>query len=66
MRPLSSYFAHDALPTLDNFMKQTKKARVFRRTQAVREVVAGQTIKAVCETFHFTKGVENYYVSHPL
>lgn len=31
MRPLSSHFAHDALHTLDSFMKQTKKARVFRR-----------------------------------
>lgn len=46
MRPLSSHFAHDALPTLDAFIKQTKKARVFRRAQAVRQVVAGQTVKA--------------------
>jgi len=54
MRPLSSHFAHDALPTLDAFIKQTKKARVFRRAQAVRQVVAGQTVKAVSNTFEFT------------
>src|SRR5918999_6532888 len=54
MRPLSSQFAHDALPTLDLFMKPAKATRVFRRAQAVREVAAGQTVKAVSETFHFT------------
>ena len=54
MRPLSSHFAHDALPTLDAFIKQTKKARVFRRAQAVRQVVAGQTVKAVSNAFEFT------------
>src|ERR671916_884087 len=54
MRPLSSSFPDDSLSTLDLFMKQTKATRVFRRAQAVREVVAGQTVKAVSETFHFT------------
>jgi transposase len=54
MRPLNSHFAHHALPTLDAFMKHAKAARVFRRAQAVREVVAGQTVKAVSDTFHFT------------
>ena len=54
MRPLSSHFAHDALHILDSFLKQTKKARVFRRAQAVRAVVAGQTVKAVSATFQFT------------
>ena len=54
MRPLNSHFAHDALPTLDTFMKHAKEARVFRRAQAVREVVAGQTVKAVSSTFHCT------------
>ena len=54
MRPLSSHFAHDALPTLETFLKHSKEARVFRRAQAVREVVAGQTIKAVSNLFHFT------------
>ena len=62
MRPLSSHFAHDALPTLDAFMKQMKKARVFRRAQAVREVVDGQTVKAVSETFHFTNSALRKWV----
>jgi transposase len=62
MRPLSSHFAHDALPTLDAFMKQIKKARVFRRAQAVREVVDGQTVKAVSETFHFTNSALRKWV----
>jgi transposase len=53
MRPLNSHFSHHALPTLDTLMKYSKEARVFRRAQAVREVVAGQTVKAVSDTFHF-------------
>ena len=41
MRTLKLHFPDDALPTLDAFLKQTKEARVFRRAQAVREVVQG-------------------------
>ena len=62
MRPLNSQFAHDALPTLDLFMKQAKATRVFRRAQAVREVAAGQTVKAVSETFHFTNSALRKWV----
>ena len=62
MRPLSSSFPHEALPTFDTFMKQTKETRVFRRAQAVREVAAGQTVKAVCETFHFTNSALRKWV----
>jgi hypothetical protein len=43
MRTLKLHFPDDALPTLDNFLKQTKEARVFRRAQAVRDVVQGQS-----------------------
>ena len=53
MRPLNSLFADDALSTLDTLMKHAKEADVFRRAQAVREVVAGQTVKAVSTTFRF-------------
>src|SRR5215831_1097649 len=52
MRPLKSHFPDHALPTLDTLLKQTKAARVFRRAQAVREVVAGHHINAVSEAFH--------------
>ena len=62
MRPLHSHFAHDALPTLDTFMKHSKEARVFRRAQAVREVVAGQTVKAVSSTFRFTNSALRKWV----
>ena len=49
MRPLKSHFPDHALTTLDTMLKQTKAARVFRRAQAVREVVAGHHINAVSE-----------------
>jgi transposase len=62
MRPLNSHFTLDALPTLDTFMKHSKEARVFRRAQAVREVVAGQTVKAVSDTFHFTNSALRKWV----
>ena len=44
MRTLKLHFPDDALPTLDTFVKQTREARVFRRAQAVREVVKGQRL----------------------
>ena len=62
MRPLNSHFAHDALPTLDTLMKHAKEARVFRRAQAVREVAAGHTVKAVSDTFRFTNSALRKWV----
>jgi transposase len=43
-------------------MKHSKEARVFRRAQAVREVVTGQTVKAVSSTFHFTNSALRKWV----
>ena len=54
MRTLKLHFPDDVLPTLDTFLKQTKEARVFRRAQAVREVVKGQRLQTVSDTLHFT------------
>ena len=54
MRTLKLHFPDDALSTLDTFLKQTKEARVFRRAQAVREVVKGQRLQTVSETLAFT------------
>src|SRR3989441_1050975 len=54
MRTLTLHFPDDALPTLDTFLKQTKEARVFRRAQAVRDVVKGQRLQTVSETLSFT------------
>ena len=54
MRTLKLHFPDDALPTLDTFLKQTKEARVFRRAQAVREVVKGQRLQTVSDALQFT------------
>ena len=54
MRTLKLHFPDDALPTLDAFLQQTKEARVFRRAQAVREVVKGQRLQRVSDTLAFT------------
>jgi transposase len=61
MRPLKSQFPDEALTTLET-MKQTKETRVFRRAQALREVVAGHHINAVSETFHFTNSALRKWV----
>ena len=53
MRTLKLRFPDGALPTLDTFLKQTKEARVFRRAQAVREVVKGQRLQMVSDTLDF-------------
>src|SRR5437764_13145138 len=54
MRTLKLHFPDEALPTLDSFLKQSKEARVFRRAQAVREVVKGQRLQTVSDTLQFT------------
>jgi transposase len=54
MRTLKLHFPDEALPTLDTFVKQTKEARIFRRAQAVRDVVKGQRLQTVSDTLHFT------------
>ena len=54
MRTLTLHFSEDALPTLDTFLKRAKEARVFRRAQAVRDVVTGQRLQTVSDTRHFT------------
>jgi transposase len=62
MRPLKSHFPDHALTTLDTLLKQTKAARVFRRAQAVREVVAGHHINAVSEVFHLANSALRKWV----
>src|SRR5712691_8174910 len=52
MRTLKLHFPDEALPTLDTYLKQTKEARVFRRAQAVREVVKGQRLQTVSAALH--------------
>src|SRR5215831_1147420 len=62
MRTLKLHFPDDALPTLDTFLKQTKEARVFRRAQAVRDVVKGQRLQTVSDTLHFTSSALRKWV----
>src|SRR5712671_5728203 len=54
MRTLKLHFPDEALPTLDTYLQQPKEARVFRRAQAVREVVKGQRLQTVSDALHFT------------
>ena len=54
MRPLQLHFPDDALSTLNTVVKQTKEARVFRRAQAVREVVKGAHLQTVSDPLAFT------------
>lgn len=54
MRTLKLQFDDDALPALNTFIQQAKEARVFRRAQAVREVVKGTRIQTVSDSLHFT------------
>jgi transposase len=62
MRPLQSHFRDEALTTLDTVRKQTKEARVFRRAQAVREVVAGHHVHTVSTTLHCTNSALRKWV----
>lgn len=62
MRPLKSQFPADACTTLTTLLQQTKEARVFRRAQAVREVVAGHHVNTVSMTFHFTNSALRKWV----
>jgi transposase len=62
MRPLTSHFPANALPTLETVLKQTQEARVFRRAQAVREVVAGHHVNTVSATFHLANSALRKWV----
>jgi transposase len=53
MRTLKLHCPANALPTLESFLKQTKEARIFRRAQAVREVVQGHRLQTVSDSLHF-------------
>ena len=62
MRPLKSHFPVHALTTLDTMLKQAKEARICRRAQAVRAVVAGHHISAVFATFHLANSALRKWV----
>ena len=62
MRTLKLHFPDQALPALDTFLKQTKEARVFRRAQAVREVVKGQRLQTVSDALSLTSSALRKWV----
>ena len=62
MRTLQLHFSANALPTLNTFLQQTKEARVFRRAQAVRDVVTGQRLQTVSDTLHLTSSALRTWV----
>ena len=62
MRPLKSHFPAHALTTLDTMLKQAKEARICRRAQAVRAVVAGHPISTVSATFHLANSALRKWV----
>src|SRR5215831_5356276 len=62
MRTLKLHFPDEALSTLETFLKQTKEARVFRRAQAVREVVKGQRLQTVSDPLSFPYAARRKWV----
>ena len=62
MRTLKLHFPEDALPPLDTFVKQAQAARVFRRAQAVRDVVKGQRLQTVSDTLQLTSAALRQWV----
>jgi leucine-zipper of insertion element IS481 len=53
MRTLRLHFPDDALPPLDTFLKQTKEVLIFRRAQAVREVIKRRRMQNVSDALQF-------------
>jgi transposase len=53
MGTLTLHLPEQARPPWDPFRKQTKDARLFRRAQAVREVVQGHRLQTVSDALHF-------------
>jgi len=62
MRTLQLHFSEKAFPPLNTFVPQTTEARVFRRAQAVRDVVTGQRLQTVSDTLHFTSSALRKWV----
>jgi hypothetical protein len=54
MRTLTLHFPAQALPTLETCLTQTQEARLFRRAQAVREVVQGHRLPTVSDALPLT------------
>ena len=64
MRTLQLHFPDDALATLHTVLKQTKDARVFRRAQAVHEVVKGTRLHTGSDTRAFPSSTLSTWAHH--
>ena len=64
MRTLQLHFPDDALATLHTVLKQTKDARVFRRAQAVPEVVKGTRLHTGSDTRAFPSSTLSTWAHH--
>jgi hypothetical protein len=62
-RTLQRQCSAHAFPPLNTFVPQTQEARVFRRAQAVRDVVTGQRLHTVSDTRHCTYAALRTWVS---
>jgi hypothetical protein len=47
MRPMEVTFPKGAQKELEELLKKEKRVRVFRRTQAILEVVKGKTVNTI-------------------
>jgi len=54
MRVLQISFPENAVEELQKFLKSVKSVRVFRRAQAVLEVVKGKPMRAVSREYNFS------------
>jgi hypothetical protein len=64
MRTLQLHFPDNALATLHTVLKQTKDARVFRRAQAVHELVKGTRLHTGSDTRAFPSSTLSTWAHH--
>ena len=64
MRTLQLHFPDDALAILHTVLKQTKDARIFRRAQAVYEVVKGTRLHTGSDTRAFPSSTLSTWAHH--
>ena len=57
MKRLKIEFPENSLEELDRLLKETKEKRVFRRAQAVKQVVEGKSMRKVSRELNFTYSV---------
>jgi putative transposase len=54
LRRIEVEFSEGSLEAIEELLKKEKNVRIFRRAQAIKEVIQGKTMAAVSRSFHFT------------